>query len=181
MTNLIKTDPVMFECFTSEEVKFINKKIKENNIDKQDPSNAATGVSKKGEFFIVPCLPVLELLHPWLYQCQIINKEIFGYDIDWHFHLDRMNYNVYGTDGEYDWHIDANNTPVWDVKLTCLLNLSEESYEGGEFYMINFNEEKKFPSGMGIIFTSLLAHKVTPVTKGERISLTYWATGPAWK
>jgi predicted 2-oxoglutarate/Fe(II)-dependent dioxygenase YbiX len=35
--------------------------------------------------------------------------------------------------------------------------------------------------GMGIVFNSMLAHKVTPVTKGKRISLTYWAIGPNWK
>ena len=79
-------------------------------------------------------------------------------------------------------HIDANkkDTPV-DMKLTCLLNLSEETYEGGEFYLINYEDKIKFDSGMGIVFNSLIAHKVTPVTKGERITLTYWGYGPSWK
>ena len=68
-----------------------------------------------------------------------------------------------------------------DIKLTCLLNLSEETYEGGEFCAVGSDEKIKFDSGMGLIITSLIAHKVTPITKGERITLTYWAMGPSWK
>ena len=70
------------------------------------------------------------------------------------------------------------------MKLTCLLNLSEEPYEGGEFHTIgnrNPKENIRFTSGMGLIFNSLIAHKVTPVTKVERISLTYWGVGPSWR
>ena len=124
----------------------------------------------------------MELLHPWLYECQVINKDIFGYDIDWHFHLDMFNYNVYGTGGKYDWHIDADNhkTPN-DMKLTCLLNLSEEPCEGGEFYTIGQKKGLEFNSGDALVLNSLLPHKVTPVTKGERITLTYWALGPSWR
>jgi len=171
----------IFDCYTKEQVKEINKKVKENIRERQNPEQAAQNVNKKGEFFNVPCLPVLELLHPWLYQCQVINKNHFGYDIYWDFHLEQVSYNVYGENGEYGWHIDANptQTPI-DMKLTCLLNLSEEPYEGGELYMVG-HDKRKFDSGMGMVFTSLVAHKVTPVTKGERITLTYWGYGPLWR
>jgi predicted 2-oxoglutarate/Fe(II)-dependent dioxygenase YbiX len=43
------------------------------------------------------------------------------------------------------------------------------------------NEKIKFGSGEGLVFTSLIAHKVTPITKGERITLTYWGEGPTWR
>jgi len=111
-----------------------------------------------------------------------MNKRIFGYDIFWDFHLDTLNYNVYEVGGEYGWHIDATdgNSPI-DIKLTCLLNLSEERYEGGEFCAINSSKNAEFTSGMALITNSLVAHKVTPVTKGERITLTYWAEGPSWR
>ena len=171
-----------FQCFTHEQVKEINKKIKENIFETEDSSFVANYTSKKGDFFHVPCMPLMELLHPWLYQCQQINKDVFGYDIYWDFHLESLNYNVYGIGGEYEWHIDGTKPPDRsDMKLTCLLNLSEESYEGGEFCTINSNENIEFTSGMGLIMNSLIAHKVTPVTKGERITLTYWADGPSWK
>ena len=52
-----------------------------------------------------------------------------------------MNYNIYGKNGKYGWHIDASTNLLSDMKLTCLLNLSEEPYEGGEFCMINIKEK----------------------------------------
>ena len=171
-----------FDCFTKEQVREINKKIKENILGNQNSSAAANNATKRGEFFHVPCMPLMELVHPWLWQCQLANRDIFGYDIYWDFHIEALNYNVYGVKGEYGWHVDSNdtNTPI-DMKLTCLLNLSEEPYEGGEFCTINSDFNRKFTSGMGLELNSLIAHKVTPVTKGERITLTYWAVGPSWR
>ena len=165
--------------FTQEQVKEINKEIKKNILKKEPAGNAAPDTTKTGEFFNIQCSILMELIHPWLYQCQMLNKLTFGYDISWDFHLDMLNYNVYGENDEYDWHIDSNNIYETDEKLTCLLNLSEEPYEGGEFYTTNGKHE--FTSGMGCVLNSLIAHKVTPVTKGERITLTYWATGPTWR
>ena len=173
---------VTFQCFTHEQVKEINKEVKKNILRKEELSKASSAVSKIGAFSIVPCSPLMDLLHPWMYQCQGTNIEFFGYDIYWDFHLETFNYNVYGESGEYGWHVDSKRgqTPV-DIKLTCMLNLSEDPYEGGEFHMITSDEEIKFTSGMGVIFTSLVAHKVTPVTKEERITLSYWAQGPSWR
>ena len=172
-----------FQCFTNEEMKEIKKVIKENIFQQEDPSKPAGAEpsAKIGKFFPIYTVPLVELLHPWLYQCQKLNKDIFGYDIYWQFHLDFMNYNVYDETGKYDWHIDATPNVSSDIKLTCLLNLSEETYEGGEFHLINHPNKIKFESGMGLIFPSLLAHKVTPITRGERITLTYWGVGPAGK
>jgi len=173
----------IFQCFTIEQVKEINKVIK-NNLLQKEVTKEPIGMfnSKIGDFFSIPCTPLMELLHPWLHQCQRINRGFFGYDINWYFHLDYMNYNVYGKNGKYDWHIDASPETSSDIKLTCLLNLSEEPYEGGEFLLINGTPQKtKFESGGGLVFNSLIAHKVTPVIKGERITLTYWATGSNWK
>ena len=172
-------------CFSQEQVKGINKEIRKHIYEKEPDTLTAGGATKKGDFFPIPLSPLLDVLYPWLYKCQIVNRDFFGYDIDWKFHLDSLNYNVYGVGCEYDWHIDANTKGVSasDIKLTCLLNLSEEPYGGGDFYMMNHGDKKtcEFNSGETLIFTSLWAHKVTPVTKGERITLTYWATGPSWR
>ena len=171
-----------FQCFTHEQVKKINKKIKENIFEKEEKSSGSRTTAKVGEFFYVPCVPLMELIHPWVYECQLINKKVFGYDIYWDFHIEALNYNIYGKNGKYGWHIDANVKSLYDMKLTCLLNLSEESYEGGDFYTIgNPNEAIKFTTGMGLVMTSLIGHKVTPITKGERITLTYWGYGPSWR
>ena len=172
------------DCFTQEQVKEINKEIKKNilsehHVIKEPAGFAAADATKTGEFFNIRCSTLMELIHPWLYQCQLINKNLFGYDISWDFHLDMLNYNVYEENDEYGWHIDSNNIYEQDEKLTCLLNLSEEPYEGGEFYTIN--GKHKYTSGTAILFNSLIAHKVTPVTKGKRITLTYWGMGPSWR
>jgi len=172
---------ITFPYFTHEQVKEINKEIRKN-IFQKEPLVKAASATKVGNFFHIPCLSLTELLHPWLKQCQVINKKVFGYDIFWNFHLESFNYNVYVESGEYDWHTDVTKNKVRDIKLTCLLNLSEETYEGGEFRTIGKpNENIKFTSGMGLIINPLIAHKVTPVTKGERITLTYWGVGPSWR
>ena len=183
---------VLFEIYTKEKVKEINEKIKQqlagvDTVDfiKEPETERAQDAVKTGKFFTIPCMPLMNLLSPWLCQCQKINREQFGYDVYWDFHIESLNYNVYGENGEYTWHIDSNsssdNGVLYDSKLTCLLNLSEEPYEGGEFLTTNEAGKTKFDSGMGLIVNSLVAHRVTPVTKGERITLTYFATGPRWK
>jgi len=172
-----------FSVFTPEQVRKINIEIKKNIFQAENKSDGAQNVSKIGKFSHVLCGPLMDLIHPWLYQCQKSNRDIFGYDIDWDFHLDSLNYNVYSTSGEYGWHIDMSdrNVTTRDMKLTCLLNLSEEPYEGGIFCLINGKEQPPLNSGTGLVFNSLIAHKVTPITKGERITLTYWASGSAWR
>ena len=154
-----------FPCFVPAEVKAINALIRKNLGKKEDPIQAAKNVNKVGTFFNVPIAPIMNLIHPWLYSCQNLNRQHFGHDID-----------------SYGWHIDARTESRTDIKLTCLLNLSEEPYEGGEFLVRSQEEGKiKFDSGMGLIANPLVAHKVTPVTKGKRITLTYWALGPLWR
>jgi len=172
---------ITFPYFTHEQVKEINKEIRKN-IRQKEPLDAAASAIKVGSFFHIPCLSLTELLHPWLKQCQEINKKVFGYDIFWNFPVESFNYNVYDKSGEYDWHTDVTKNKECDIKLTCLLNLSEETYEGGEFRTIGKpNENIKFTSGMGLIINPLIAHKVTPITKRERITLTYWGVGPSWR
>jgi len=173
---------VTFSCFTPEQVKLLNKKIKENIDREQSPTDAADNVKKIGKFSHIKIASLMNLLHTWLYKCQSINRDHFGYDIYWDFHIEDVSINIYGEGGEYGWHVDGNPTPTpIDYKLTCLLNLSEEPYEGGDLYLVINEEKKVINPGDGICFNSLIAHKVTPVTKGERRTLTYWAQGPSWR
>jgi hypothetical protein len=175
-----KSSIVTFNCFTQEEVRGINEKIKQSQLRKEIPSDASEEVTKKGEFFNLQCHEVMDSIYPFLYRCQQINRSDFGYDIYWQFNIETMNYNVYGVNDGYGWHVDKTLGRD-DVKLTCLLNLSEEPYEGGHFHIIGINEPITFTSGEGLCLTSLIGHKVTPITKGKRITLTYWATGPNWR
>ena len=173
---------ISFDGFTIEQVKEINKVIRKNTLQKGNLSSSAEGANKTGKFSYVDCAPLMELLHPWLFNCKSINRKYYSYDIYWDFQIEMLSYGVYGVGGKYDWHIDADFNGMVTPKLTCLLNLSEEPYEGGDLYIVGNNEKQRFnSSGSGIVFNSLLSHKVTPVTKGERITLRYWGEGPSWK
>ena len=96
-----------------------------------------------------------------------------------------LNYNVYDSSnyGEYDFHIDSSSAEQpFDIKLTAMINLSEEYYEGGDFIMFQgerFRTINEFSSpGSSILFNSWIPHKVTPVTKGIRKTISYWFRGP---
>tara|TARA_R100001594_G_scaffold24338_1_gene47699 strand:- start:1432 stop:1965 length:534 start_codon:yes stop_codon:yes gene_type:complete len=171
-----------FKCFNYKEIKAINKLIKKNLGTKEESTQVAENINKVGTFFNVSIPPIMNLIHPWLYSCQNVNRRHFGYDVDWQLQSDTVNYNVYGINDTYDWHIDERTLNCMDIKLTCLLNLSEEPYEGGEFYIRLQKEAKiKFDPGMGLVLHPLVAHKVMPVTKGKRKTLTYWALGSLWR
>jgi predicted 2-oxoglutarate/Fe(II)-dependent dioxygenase YbiX len=65
--------------------------------------------------------------------------------------------------------------------------MSTENYNGGLFFLSgmkkidnnNFNKEFRQP-GAAVIFTSYRQHKVSPVIRGTRRTISYWARGPAW-
>jgi len=116
----------------------------------------------------------------YMYQ---VNLEMFGYDLyplnDRVFCL----FNIYDSksNGNYDWHVDISMLPFTDVKLTLLINLSEQSYEGGNFYLQDGNtyEVSDFNEpGSLLMFKSYMRHTVKPVTKGIRKSLTIFLNGP---
>ena len=96
-----------------------------------------------------------------------------------------INYNTYVQGEEYSWHIDASSkSPVSDIKLTCLLNLSEENYEGGELILFKGKEvqckEFNLP-GSAIVFPSFTNHKVNKLLSGKRHTLAIWMTGPKFR
>ena len=113
------------------------------------------------------------------------NNNFFGFDLHPLTNLKKLNYNIYNEGQEYNWHIDAvPGDPVRDIKLTALLNLSEESYEGGELSLFRANEiecsEFNTP-GSAIIFPSFINHKVNKITSGRRNTLAIWLSGPKFR
>jgi len=118
------------------------------------------------------------------------NDKIFKYDIvkiaNDHF----VNVNYYDIENpNYHWHMDGTKLDQkYDIKLTCLLNISTEKYEGGNLVLYNISDyannvikEKFSKPGYALIFTSNHFHKVEPITKGVRKTLSYWAKGPLWR
>jgi PKHD-type hydroxylase len=118
-----------------------------------------------------------------------LNKEFYGYDL---LGFDHFQYTVYDGEGSmYDYHTDQHfgkDIPL-DLliprKLSFSLVLSDSSeYEGGalEFFTSSAGpSEAKQKRGRVIAFPSYMVHRVTPITKGVRKSIVFWAVGPKFK
>ena len=110
----------------------------------------------------------------------------FGYDVFNVSDIDNCLFNTYSykNKSKYDWHIDKDISDLYDVKLTVLINLSLQSFEGGDFKLFVNNEfivpQLKEPGNV-IMFKSQINHCVTPVTKGLRYSLVSWVRGAPFK
>ncbi len=85
----------------------------------------------------------------------------------------------YQSGGHYDWHVDLGTQTRSARKLSISIQLSEPTdYEGGDLEFIGSTDEKAPRSrGALIAFPSFVAHKVHPVTRGERFSLVSWISG----
>jgi predicted 2-oxoglutarate/Fe(II)-dependent dioxygenase YbiX len=115
-----------------------------------------------------------------------INTLHFGFNMTNYFDYDWINHNTYKAKdkGEYDWHIDLNDNKMYDLKFTCLVNVSEQPYTGGDFYLMlskMFNLKPFHTPGSLLIFPSFFLHKVDPVLSGERKTLIFFKKGPLWR
>ena len=121
----------------------------------------------------------------WQY-IQQANRNAFGFNID---NLGDIQYTEYEEtdEGHYDWHHDINwsQDRAYDRKLSITVQLTDGSeYEGGQFEfseVANPDPGASKKLGTVLVFPSYLKHRVTPVTKGKRISLVGWFEGPRWK
>ena len=126
---------------------------------------------------------LLEDVHTDVINSARIN---FGYDVFNVSDIDNCLFNTYSysNKSKYDWHIDKDISDLYDVKLTVLINLSLEPFEGGDFKLFVNNEfivPQLKKSGNVIMFKSQINHCVTPVTKGERKTLTIFIKGPKFR
>ena len=171
MTNIIEL----------EESKKIVKFIEENKSEGAEDSPA--GVVKTSDVILCPWYHLQSKLPYLLDKIYITNSNYFGFDIFPTPADQALNLNTYRVGQEYKYHQDGSDFAVNDLKLTCLLNVSTEPYEGGDFYLKYGDEDRKteFSPGSLFIFKPYVFHRVTPVTKGVRKTLTLWMYGPRWK
>lgn len=84
--------------------------------------------------------------------------------------------------GHFDWHSDMGGGPLAARrKLTIVAQLSKpDSHDGGELQLNPQGQPFSASRDIGdaIVFASFVLHRVTPVTRGERHSLTCWVHGP---
>jgi len=114
------------------------------------------------------------------------NNFYFGYEIYPTTAFECINYNKYSAsnNGEYGWHSDGNREEIYDLKLTAIVNLSTQPYEGGklELFLGGATHITEFDTpGSFIMFPSFMQHRVTPVTKGTRTTLSMWIKGPKFR
>jgi PKHD-type hydroxylase len=116
-----------------------------------------------------------------------INSQYYNYDL---LGFDYLQYTVYNKLGHhYAYHMDMNLGQVTDViaprKLSFSIIFSDrEDYEGGDFEVLiedNHSQIVEQKKGRIIAFPSYILHRVTPITKGIRKSLVFWACGPKFR
>ncbi|QIR13417.1 Fe2+-dependent dioxygenase [Shewanella aestuarii] len=92
-------------------------------------------------------------------------------------------FNRYGISEEYGFHVDAavmripgtNEVLRSDMSMTTFLSEPDE-YDGGELIIATeFGEQQiKLPAGYAVLYPSSSLHKVTAVTRGERVAAITW-------
>lgn len=124
----------------------------------------------------------------WLYQALwprivTLNDKIFGFDISGFGGAIQLARYDAGDSGFYDWHMDSGkNTP--HRKLSFSVQISDpKSYEGGDLELFSSNQITPASRARGalVAFPSFVMHRVTPVTRGTRLSLVAWIVGPRWR
>ena len=177
--------------YSEDEVKTIVDVFESSQSKEIEPENKKAFIhgNKKSRVSCVSWKNLKEYLRKYEKFLFDTNEHLFKYDLipldDSHY----LNLNHYDlTNPSYDWHMDGtNNVQNYDLKLTVLLNVSTQKYTGGNLELFNIGEKanqiivNKFKPGYCLIFTSNHFHKVEPITKGVRKTLSYWAKGPLWR
>ena len=162
----------------------LNKVISKNFLDDAKDKPAKEAIKSSQVKFIKLGI-VRNYLAPFIDFCLTANNTNFGFDLHQLTSQKILNYNTYEKGEEYSWHIDASShSPISDIKLTCLLNLSEENYSGGELILFKGKEveceEFNLP-GSAVVFPSFTNHKVNKLSLGKRKTLAIWMTGPKFR
>ena len=181
------------KVFSTESINQINKFIDDTHDGQlQDKKLGATNqdgttVKNISTVKIIPYGQIQQFIGPLIENAyQATNLEL-GFITFPQFPGQHCNFNIYDSNSKdrYDWHCDASKSPTHDVKCTLLINLSTEPFEGGEFQLFPNTEIVDIPllsePGSAIMFKSHIHHRVLPVTKGIRKSLTMFITGPRFR
>ncbi|AXS42448.1 2OG-Fe(II) oxygenase [Breoghania sp. L-A4] len=113
------------------------------------------------------------------------NRAVFHFDIEeFKERLQVASYDE-SDEGHYDWHSDIGDGPIARTrKLTIVVQLSEpDAYDGGalEINLGGASLAADREAGAATLFASFMLHRVVPVTRGKRASLTCWCHGPEFR
>lgn len=92
-------------------------------------------------------------------------------------------FNRYGAGQEFDTHVDnairikrgSEFRMRSDLSITVFLE-SPENYDGGELLVEDHYgvQRVKLPAGHAVIYPSSSLHRVTPITRGQRVASFFW-------
>jgi PKHD-type hydroxylase len=111
--------------------------------------------------------------------CQQVNQQHFGLSLFGY--TEPLQISEYGEGSFFDWHLDMGNGRYSVRKLSFVVQLSDPGdYEGGDLQVMGGPEPFTFPRSRGAmaLFPSYILHRVTPVTRGTRMSAVGWIGGP---
>jgi PKHD-type hydroxylase len=107
------------------------------------------------------------------------NGQLYRYQLE-KFELPQLATYRAENEGFYGWHMDIGPGELANRKLSLIVALTDPAeYEGGELQAFCDNEPATIPMPLGrvVAFPSFMLHRVTPVTRGVRRSLTVWVRG----
>ena len=168
--------------FNIDHIKKLNKTITEHFVQGSDKPN--TDAIKTSQVKFVNLGAIQHLISPFLDFIIHSNTYYYGFDIFQLTGSKKLNYNTYQKDEEYTWHIDATvRSPIRDIKLTCLLNCSDNDYKGGDLFLFRDKDVKveNFGPGSAVVFPSFISHKVEKIISGSRATLAIWMNGPKFR
>ncbi len=110
-----------------------------------------------------------------------VNRAFWEYDLNY---LEGIQISTYEKDDHYAWHSDygTSRDSRYTRKLSASLLITDPSeYDGGDLEFIDYHGNTSVApkeKGTMIVFDSRIPHRVTPVTRGKRVSLVAWMLGP---
>lgn len=113
------------------------------------------------------------------------NRAHFGFDLTEFAEKMQVAWYDASQGGHFDWHVDIGDGQfAIRRKLTLVVQLSDGgSYAGGDLEL-NADGLPRAVSrklGAATLFPSFTPHRVTPMTRSSRYSMTAWVHGPAFR
>lgn len=174
------------DVFSSNDIYNINKVIEEKYFanETKEYGTEYKNVSSVKLFYY---RDIKHLIGNFLQQIYQHSAYSFGYNVFPYNDFNVLRHSTYDSKdkADYDWHNDSSGSQIYDTKLTLLINVSSEAYEGGEFQILDgknpqtINDFNSF--GSAFLFQSHVLHKVLPVTSGIRKSIAYFIEGPKFQ
>lgn len=154
---------------SEEECKFIlNKCLTELDLVVADVFGQTKNLRKSKVAGIVN----LDFLNQKLKDTLKINLPINGHTVT---NLSKFQFTQYEIGGYYDWHVDSS-TEIFPERFYSAVIQLNDSYDGGDFEIIENNNTIELERGIGnlFLFPSNKLHRIKPIINGVRYSLVNW-------